>query len=182
MFYISTIELFGYIWTILIKPFWWFWILLFLFTLLPSLIGSYIEKFFTKRWLNKHKRLVEWKKMKPRDFEIMVAVVFENLGYKTKVVGGPGDRGIDVVAHKDGKKFFIQCKRKDQVRPTEIRDFAGAIQKLNPETEKGFFVATGDFSEEGKLFAKNNPIEIYLINGTELEKIVLNNKEAIQKL
>ena len=109
--------------------------------------------------------------MDHKGFERMVAIIFENLGYKTKVVGGAGDGGIDIEAHKEGKKFFIQCKRKEQVRPSEIRDFAGSIQNLNLETEKGFFVTTGDFSKEGKAFAKGNPIKIDLINGLELEKL-----------
>jgi len=158
-------------WIFFIKPFWWFWIIILIPIVIP-IAESYISKWLNKRWLKKHKRLIEWKTMNHKKFEIIVAIIFESLGYKTKVVGGSGDEGIDVIAYKDGKRFFIQCKRKDQVSPREIREFAGAIRDLNKEKgEKGFFVTTGEFTEEGKSFAKNNPIEIDLINGFGLERL-----------
>ena len=143
-----------------------------LFQILVEKLFAWLENWIDKRWLKKHKRLVEWITMDDKKFERIVAIIFEGLGYKTKVVGGPGDMGIDVIAYKDGKRFFIQCKRKDRIPPREVREFAGSIRNLNKEKgERGFFVTTGEFTEEGKFFAKNNPIEIELINGLELEKL-----------
>ncbi len=172
MIHINYTESIRTFWTILIKPFWWFWVIVFGASVVISIAKSYINKWLDKRWLKKHKRLIEWKTMNHKKFERIVAIIFEGLGYKTKVVGGSGDKGIDVVAYKDGKRFFIQCKRKDQVPPKEVREFAGSIHGLNKEKgEKGFFVTTGEFTEDGKAFAKDNLIEIELINGFELEKL-----------
>lgn len=169
---ISFLEIIKGIWIYVIKPFWWFWVLIFGVLIVISIAESYISKWLDKRWLKKHKRLIEWKTINHKKFERIVAIIFEGLGYKTKVVGGPGDEGIDIKAHKDGKRFFIQCKRKDQVSPKEVREFAGSIQDLKKEKgEKGFLVTTGGFTEKGKAFAKDNPIEIELINGFGLEKL-----------
>ncbi len=159
-------------WITFIKPFWWFWVIALSTPVVISIAKSYISKWLDEKWLKKHKRLIEWKTMNHKKFERIVAIIFEGLGYKTKVVGGSGDKGIDVIAFKDGKRFFIQCKRKNQVLPKEVREFAGSIQDLNKEKgEKGFFVTTGEFTEDGKVFAKDSLIEIELINGFGLEKL-----------
>ena len=172
MIHIDYAEIIRTFWTTFIKPFWWFWVIILGTPVVISIAKSYIGRWLDKKWLKKHKRLIEWKVMNPKKFERIVAIIFDGLGYRTKVVGGSGDEGIDVIAYKDGKRFFIQCKRKDQVPPKEVREFAGSIQDLNKEKdEKGFLVTTGEFTEEGKAFAKDNPIEIELINGFGLEKL-----------
>ena len=172
MIHIDYTELIRTFWITFIKPFWWFWVIMLSTPVVISIAKSYISKWLDKKWLKKHKRLIEWKTMNHKKFERIVAIIFEGLGYKTKVVGGSGDEGIDIIAFKDGKRFFIQCKRKDQVPSKEVREFAGSIQDLNKEKgEKGFLVTTGEFTEEGKSFAKGNPIEIELINGFGLEKL-----------
>ncbi len=178
MINIDYIELIKGIWTYAIKPLWRLWILAFavpvIISIIISIVESYISKWLDKRWLKKHRRLIDWKTMNHKKFERIVAIIFGDLGYKARAVGGPKDGGIDIIAHKDKKRFFIQCKRKNQIPPREIREFAGAIQNLNKEKgEKGFFVTTGEFTEEGKSFAKNNPVEIELINGFYLEKLVM---------
>ncbi|CCQ36803.1 homolog to restriction system mrr N-terminal region [Natronomonas moolapensis 8.8.11] len=42
--------------------------------------------------------------MDPYDFELFVGDVWEYLGWNTRVVGEPGDRGIDVIATDGGDK------------------------------------------------------------------------------
>lgn len=172
MIHIDYTELIRTLWITFIKPFWWFWVIIIGTLVVIPIAKSYISKWLDKRWLKKHKRLIEWKMMNHKKFERIIAIIFEGLGYKTKVVGGPGDKGIDVIAYKDGKRFFIQCKRKDKVLPEEIREFHGSIQDLNKEKgEKGFFVTTGEFTKDGKSFVKDSRIEIELINGFGLEKL-----------
>ena len=159
-------------WTILIKPFWWFWVIIFGTPVVISITKSYISKWLDKRWLKKHKRLIEWKMMNHKKFERIVAIIFEGLGYKTKVVGGAGDQGIDIMAYKNGKRIFIQCKKMDKVIPGDIRAFWGSIQPIIKEGEKGFLVTTGEFTQKGKEWVKDKPIE--LINGLKLENLAKN--------
>ena len=47
---------------------------------------------------------------------------------------------IDVVAHKDGNKYYIQCKKfmTREVTPHDVRDFLGAITNVNNPLTKDF--------------------------------------------
>jgi len=80
------------------------------------------------------------KGMSPKQFEAEVAKMFEALGYRTEVVGGANDHGIDVRAYRDGKTYFIQCKKfmTREVTPHDVRDFLGAITNENDPAEKDF--------------------------------------------
>jgi restriction system protein len=76
---------------------------------------------------------------------------------------------IDVVAHQDGKKYHIQCKKfmTREVTPYDVRDFLGAITNVNNPADQGFFVTTGGFTLMAKEAAKGNP-RIELIDGLRL--------------
>jgi len=157
------------------KSTWKIWVAIFIIALIPILVEYFFiwfKKWLDKRWLEKHKYLVEWKKLDPKRFEQITAIIFEKLGYKTKVIGGPKDRGIDIIAAKEGKRHFIQCKRMDKVIPDDVRAFWGSIQKQieKGKGEGGVFVTTGSFTEESKEFVKDKPIE--LIDGLKLEELV----------
>jgi len=76
------------------------------------------------------RELLSWLRgLKPWEFERYIAELFTKLGYKTIVTGGSYDRGVDVVAEKDGLKHYIQCKKyiTPVVRVNDLRDFYGAI-------------------------------------------------------
>lgn len=63
--------------------------------------------------------------MSPTRFEQEIATMFRGLGYDAEATGGSNDGGIDVVARKDGKKSYIQCKKfmTREVTPHDVRDF-----------------------------------------------------------
>ena len=45
------------------------------------------------------------------EFESFVGELLKSIGYSgVQVTKSSGDQGVDVVAHKDGKKYAIQCK------------------------------------------------------------------------
>ncbi len=159
-------------WLYIIKPFWWLWAIC-LGIILIKLGFTYLLKWIEERkrirWLKEHKTLEEFKTLDPREFEKIVAVIFKNLGYKAQLKGGPKDRGIDIGIIKDKKRYFVQCKKMDVVSPKFIREFYGSIVDNLREGEKGFLVTTGEFTEEGREFAKDKPIE--LVDGSKLEKV-----------
>lgn len=169
---ISFLEIVKGFW-IIIKSLWWIWALALSIGLFPVIINwfsKWLEERRLKKWLEKHKTLEEWKKIDDREFERITAIIFQKSGYKTKVVGGPGDRGIDIIAQKDGKRTFFQCKQKEKVPPRKILEFSGALKlRKRKEGEKAFFVTTGNFTEEGRMIAKEDSIE--LIDGLKLEKL-----------
>jgi restriction system protein len=166
-------------WQIL-KSTWQIWIFYLgigLFLILVKYFLIWLKKWLDKRWLKKHKSLLEWKKLDYKKFERITAIIFEKLEYKTKVIGGAGDWGIDIIARRDEKKIFIQCKNMEKVSPNLIREFYGSVVDDLGEEAKGFFVTTGEFTQDGKEFAKTRKKPIELIDGLELEKIFKNKEE-----
>lgn len=99
--------------------------------------------------------------MAPDEFEEYVASLFEKMGYKTKVVGGPHDEGIDVVAEKDEVIHYIQCKKYlgSEVGVAAVRDFYGAIADRLARG-KGYFITTNKFTLDAERFAEDKPIEL----------------------
>jgi HJR/Mrr/RecB family endonuclease len=116
--------------------------------------------------------LLRWLRgMKPSEFERYVANLFTRLGYKTQVVGGSHDGGIDVEIEKDGIKSYIQCKKFiiQQVPVGAVRDFYGALVD-HVAGGKGYFVTTNKFTLEAERFTEDKPIE--LIDGFGLIKYI----------
>lgn len=85
------------------------------------------------------------KNINPRVFEHVVADVFKNLGYRTRVTGYSGDNGIDVILDGDnGTVIGVQVKRyKNLIKVDKIRELTGALV-INGMTS-GIFITTSDF-------------------------------------
>lgn len=105
--------------------------------------------------------------MEPSEFEEYTADLFSKLSYKTRITGGAYDKGIDVIAEKDGVKHYIQCKKfiTRKVTVHDVRDFYGALAD-NLSNSKGYFITTNKFTLEAERFAEDKPIE--LIDGNKL--------------
>lgn len=141
-----------------------------LIILVTEVLTIIIKNWIDRKWLEKHKRLMDWEKLNGGDFEKVVAGIYKNMGYSAKITGGTGDKGIDIIIRKNGKREFIQCKQKSVVPPKEVREFYGSIIDNLKEGERGFLITTGEFTQEGRNFVKGKPIQ--LITGLELEKLV----------
>jgi len=122
--------------------------------------------------------LLYWLKgMKPWEFEHYISELFTKLGYKTTVTGGSYDKGVDVIAEKDGLKHYIQCKKyiTSVVGVGELRDFYGAIADHLAQA-KGYFITTNKFTLEAEKFAEDKPIE--LIDGYKLIKYIRMSEKS----
>lgn len=140
------------------------------------LLISQILKFFRKgsfgsSWLSDQQILAMMRGMTPSAFEEFIARMFEKLGYRTELVGGSGDGGIDIEMTKDGRRFVVQCKKfiTRKVNPHDIRDFFGSMGDRHIDG-KGFFITTNIFTLEAERFAEGKPIE--MIDGTSLIRLV----------
>jgi len=148
--------------------------------LIPDLVKSYrVRKKFAggKKWRT-DRELLEWLRgLKPSEFESYIADLFTKLGYKTTRTGGSYDKGVDVIAEKDGLKHYIQCKKYmiSVVGVGELRDFYGAIADHLAQA-KGFFITTNKFTLEAEKFAEDKPIE--LIDGYKLVKYVRMSEKS----
>lgn len=84
----------------------------------------------------------------PTEFEQRVQLLLQDLGWQNvRHRGGRGDRGVDLVAEKNGR-WIVQCKRyKENVRPQEVRELVGtlAIQRA----DHALLVTTGHFTTQG---------------------------------
>jgi len=161
------------IWIILFKELWFIWAIAGAFIALGFLAEWWKrrkERKELQQWLKEKHILEEWHKIDPYFFEKLTAFIFERLGYRVKRTGGPGDKGIDLVASKNKHHFYIQCKRVEKVQPKQLRAFYGAITDRLRKGDKGIFVTTGLYTSEDKQFAQEKNIQ--LIDGLELQRIV----------
>ncbi len=99
--------------------------------------------------------------MSPREFEEMVAALYQAMGHRAKRVGQRGDHGVDVlVKAKNGEKWIVQCKRwRKPVGEAIVRDFYGTLQ--HEKADQGAIIATKGFTQAAKTWAKGKPIKLY---------------------
>jgi restriction system protein len=114
--------------------------------------------------------------LSPREFEEYIAELFKRLGYENvTLTPTSNDKGIDILAKREGVRIAIQCKKyKGVIGSPQMQTFLGAMQHV--EAQKGFFVTTSVFSREAEKFAYDHPIE--LIDGFALAEMI---QSAIDK-
>lgn len=114
------------------------------------------------------------------EFEAMVSETFQRRGYDVKEKGGSQpDGGIDLIATKGGRTFFVQCKqwRQRKVGVKSVRELLGVVVAEN--ASKGFLVTTGEFTDEAIGFAEKSEL-VALVDGEALLKVIrlVNNAES----
>ncbi len=119
------------------------------------------------------------------EFEHLVADVWEQRGWETRVTTGSGDRGIDVIATKESpflQKQIIQAKRYKQensVGSPDIQQYS-SLQKQEPNVDSVVIVTTSSFSRQAREIA--NKLNVKLVDGTDLSNIILDsNPETVLK-
>ena len=105
------------------------------------------------------------------EFETLLGVAYERLGYEVKRRGGAGpDGGVDLVLLEPGKTTLVQCKHwnRQQVGVSIVRELYGV---MNAElADAGIIVTGGSFTADAEAFARGKGIE--LINGAKLAKLL----------
>lgn len=98
-----------------------------------------------------------WVDLKWREFEIEVATLFNGIGFDAKATPGSGDKGVDVVAHKNGKKVIIQCKKYNKIAgPHMVRELLGTLVK--ERAYLAILICTSGFSNAASEAAQGSPI------------------------
>lgn len=103
-------------------------------------------------------RLVTWQQFVASTdagaFERFAGWLFRQKGYRARVVGAPGDQGIDVELERDGLRAVAQCKRYTDraVTAGEVRDFYGAM--VGARAMQGYMLTTSKYTQEARQFAK----------------------------
>ncbi|MFH1235903.1 MAG: restriction endonuclease [Parcubacteria group bacterium] len=124
-----------------------------------------------RSFLQSQDSLQKLRALHPDQFEDFIAELFRRLGYKTEIVGGVNDGGVDVVAEKDGIKHYVQCKKFiiRQVGVHDVRDFYAALVHRFSNA-RAFFITTNIFTLEAEKFCEDKSIE--LIDGNKLMEYV----------
>jgi restriction system protein len=117
--------------------------------------------------------------MDPYDFETFIADVWTHLGWDTRTVGKPGDRGIDVIATDEDSKQLIQAKRygpNTTVGSPEVQQYA-SLRLQEDAVDTVTIVTTGEFSCQAEDLAPD--LDVTLVDGEDLLG-VLDELEAYE--
>ena len=120
-----------------------------------------ICKFFDERLIEAlHKSPERLTQLSHRDFEKLVAEIFDGLGYEVELTKRTRDGGRDVIAIRRAEvntRFLIECKHPDKrkkigVRP--VRELLGV--KADAGASLAILATTAYFSPEAQLFFERN--------------------------
>ena len=116
---------------------------------------------------------IETNAITPHEFEALVAVIYEKLGYTTYVTSRSNDNGVDVIALNDKEILFIQCKHtKHSVGKEAVKDVLFAMDTyknyLNKRLAKGIIVT----SSNNIACSTRNRNDIVVIDNTKLTDLL----------
>jgi hypothetical protein len=120
-------------------------------------------------------------KLTPDEFERVLADLWCAMGYTVTVVGGPGDKGIDILAVMErGVPFTVGIQAKcygptNKVGVREIREYASLLAKR--EVDSIIVVCTSGFTEEALREAKD--LNVKTINGGQLLELLNQHKVSL---
>ena len=116
-----------------------------------------------------------------REFENLVGEFFRRKGFSVEQRGGrEADGGVDLVASIGGDRYLVQCKhwRVQRVGVKVVREICGVAAA---ESAAGVFVVTsGSFTDEARRFVEENRIDIELITGEQLRRMIRGLDTAAQ--
>lgn len=126
----------------------------------------------------------------PQFFERLVVEVIVKMGYggtrqdAGKVLGKPGDGGIDGIIKEDKlglDAIYIQAKRwESTVGRPEIQRFVGAL--TGHRAKKGLFITTSNFSAEAQAYVTNIDAKVVLIDGETLAQLMLDHNVGVSTI
>jgi HJR/Mrr/RecB family endonuclease len=120
------------------------------------------------------KTFAELLTLTPRQFEMTVGQLLNDLGYRDVVhVGGSGDLSADLKCRDArGRSVVVQCKRHApgiSVGSRDLQAFIGMIT-VHHRAERGIFVTTSTFTGPASELAREHGVQ--LIDGAQLGKLV----------
>lgn len=125
----------------------------------------------------------------PVFLEILALRLLSAMGYGGKEsllehTGQSGDAGLDGLVRQDAlglDLIGVQAKRFDPDNPVQrpaLQAFVGALQ--GAQTNRGVFVTTGRFTSGAREFAKSVAMQIILIDGQELTRLMVKHRIGVQ--
>ncbi len=128
------------------------------------LSGEDFKGIFKKRYNST--TLNDLLKVKPYEFEKIVADYYKSQGYTVLQTKKTGDGGKDLVMFKGAKTYFVECKQYapgNAVSRPLVQKLVGACY---PHRAEAIFVTTSKFTKEAKQEAGLSKVQ--LIDGSQL--------------
>lgn len=120
---------------------------------------------------------LDWEEM-----QSMIAGVLGAMGYKARISARGPDRGVDIVASRDGFGFenpriVVEVKHRpgEQVGAPGIRSFVGGRHV----DDKCLYVSTGGFSKEARYEADRANVLVTMLDLDDLAKTLVENYESL---
>ena len=112
--------------------------------------------------------------MEPREFENLVAALYEQQGYGVRLTAGSHDRGIDILAERSGgggrERIAVQCKHtQGSVGRPVLQQLWGVVSDDHSIT-RGDLVTSGSFTAEARQFSSGK--RLTLIDLEQLRTLV----------
>ncbi|RZV12571.1 putative pyrroloquinoline-quinone binding quinoprotein [Natrinema hispanicum] len=115
----------------------------------------------------------------PTEFEYLVADLYADMGYRTRVTQKGSDGGIDVMAHGGAKTLAIQVKQYSPGnkvgRPT-IQQTAGVREQIG--ADKAVVVCSSSFTGTAQQAGQDYGSRLELVNGRDLLKMLSQSSLA----
>lgn len=115
-----------------------------------------------------------------REFEQLVGEYFRRKGFNVEHRSGRRpDGGVDLVARIGDDRYLVQCKhwRVQRVGVAVVREICNVAAA---EGAAGVFVVTsGSFTDEARRFVTENRIDIELITGERLHRMIRGLEAAV---
>ncbi len=120
---------------------------------------------------------LDWEEM-----QSLIAGALGALGYKARISARGPDRGVDIVASRDGFGFEnprivveVKHRTREQVGAPGIRSFVGGRHI----DDKCLYVSTGGFSKEARYEADRANVRVTLLDLDDLAKMLVENYESL---
>lgn len=119
--------------------------------------------------------------LSPDEMEELAAAILRAMGYKTRVMPKGRDRGVDVLASRDGlgleePRIKVEVKHRSgtSMGSQDIRSFLGGLR----EGEKALYISTGGFTQEAKYEADRSKIPLTLLELNDLADLIVTHYES----
>lgn len=115
----------------------------------------------------------------PDDMEELVAAILRAMGYEAKVSPKGPDRGVDVVASRDGlgltkPRIKAEVKhREGSMGAPAIRSFIGALR----EGDSGLYISSGGFTREARYEAERCAFPLTLLDLDDIAELIVRHYE-----
>lgn len=122
-------------------------------------------KFFDQRMLSALQESPElFRQLSHRDFEKLIAEIFDGLGYEVELTKRTRDGGRDIIAIRQAEvhvRFLIECKHPDKLKTIGVRPVRELLGvKADNQAGKAILATTAFFSKDAQLIFERNRWEL----------------------